>query len=105
MADDVVVVAVAVPADGQHDAVRTALLAAVPRVHEEPGCETYALHEREDGAFVMLERWSPADALGVHAGAPALAALNEALEGRLAKPLDVTTMRPLPAGDPAKGAL
>ncbi|MFD1719938.1 putative quinol monooxygenase [Amnibacterium endophyticum] len=105
MAQQVVVVAVATPADGQADAVREALSSAVPKVHGEPGCELYALHEREDGAFVMIERWASGDALAVHAGGAHLAELNAALEGRLARPLDVTTMRALPAGDAEKGAL
>lgn len=105
MADDVVVVAVAVPAEGRADAVRRALVAAVAEVHDEPGCETYALHEREDGALVMLERWTSVDALDVHGRGAALQRLGAALQGNLAGPLDVTRMRPVPAGDPAKGAL
>ncbi len=105
MADDVVVVAVTRPAEGRAEAVRQALLTAVAAVHDEPGCETYALHEREDGALVMIERWTSAEALDVHGRGVALQRLGEALEGALAAPIDVTRMRPLPAGDPAKGAL
>ena len=41
----VVVVATITPKADQVDAVRDALLAAVPRVHAEPGCELYAVHE------------------------------------------------------------
>lgn len=105
MADEVVVVAVAVPAEGQAAAVREALLAAVAAVHDEPGCERYALHAREDGAFVMVERWASVAALDAHGAGAALRVLGPALEGRLAQPLDVTRMRAVPAGDPAKGAL
>lgn len=105
MTDDVVVVAIAMPAEGRGDAVRRALLTAVAEVHDEPGCETYALHEREDGALVMIERWTGVDALDEHGRGAALQRLGAALQGNLAAPLDVTRMRPLPAGDPAKGAL
>lgn len=105
MAQQVVVVAVAVPAEGRADDVRQAFTTAVARVHGEPGCELYALHEREDGAFVMIERWASADALREHGRGAALAELGAALEGALAQPLDVTRMTALPAGDPDKGAL
>ena len=105
MADDVVVVAVAVPAEGRTDVVKQALLTAVAEVHEEAGCETYALHEREDGALVMIERWTSVDALDEHGHGEALRRLGAALEGNLAGPIDVARMRALPAGDPVKGAL
>ena len=41
----VVVVATITPKPDQVDAVREAILAAVPKVHDEPGCELYAVHE------------------------------------------------------------
>ena len=41
----VVVVATLTPKPDQVDAVREAILAAVPKVHDEPGCELYAVHE------------------------------------------------------------
>jgi quinol monooxygenase YgiN len=41
----VVVVAVITPKPGEEDAVRQAVLASLPQVHDEPGCELYALHE------------------------------------------------------------
>ena len=40
----VVVVATVTPLPEHVDAVRQALLAAVPQVHAEPGCELYAMH-------------------------------------------------------------
>ncbi len=67
----VVVVATITPQPEQVDAVREALRAAVPKVHAEPGCELYALHEG-DGGFVMVERWADAEALSVHGKAEAL---------------------------------
>ena len=105
MADPVIVVAVITPAEGEQDAVRDALLAVVPKVHTEEGCERYALHQRADGAFVMLERWTSAELLQQHSAGANLVELGAALEGRLAAPTDVTAVRSLPAGDPAKGVL
>ena len=49
----IVVVATLTPKPEAVDAVREAILAAIPKVHEEPGCELYALHEA-DGSFVMV---------------------------------------------------
>lgn len=100
----VVVVATLTPRDGQADAVREALLEAVPRVHAEPGCELYALHEAE-GCFVLVERWASAEALRVHGSAEALTALGARLGGKLTGPAEVRRLSAVPAGDEAKGAL
>ena len=100
----VVVVATITPKADQVDAVREAILAAVPKVHGEPGCELYAVHEG-DGSFVMVERWESPEALKVHGRAEALTTLGGAIADKLAAPLDVRRLAPLPAGEPAKGAL
>ena len=100
----VVVVATITPKADQVDAVREAILAAVPKVHAEPGCELYALHEG-DGSFVMVERWESPEALKVHGRAEALTTLGGAIADKLAAPPDVRRLAPVPAGEPAKGAL
>jgi quinol monooxygenase YgiN len=104
----IVVVATITPKPDQVDAVREALLAAVPAVHAEPGCERYALHEalhEGDGQFVMVERWESADALRIHGKAEALTMLGAQLADKLAAPLDVRRLSAVPAGDPGKGTL
>ena len=68
----VVVVAHIRPLPEHLDAVREAFLEILPAVHEEPGCELYALHEA-DGVLVMVEKWESQEALDVHMTAPALA--------------------------------
>ena len=100
----VVVVATITPLPGEVDAVREAILAAVPAVHAEPGCELYALHEA-DGEFVLVERWESADALRVHGRAEALTTLGGQLAGKVAGAPDVKRLTPVPAGDAAKGAV
>jgi quinol monooxygenase YgiN len=100
----VVVVATLTPRPGEEDGVREAILAAVPEVHAEPGCELYALHEA-DGAFVMVERWESPEALDVHGSAEALTALGGRLRGKLAGAPEVVRLRAVPAGDAVKGAL
>ena len=99
----VVVVATITPKPGEEDAVREAILAAVPQVHAEPGCELYAAHEA-DGTFVMVEKWESAEALATHGGADALRELGAALRGRVAGPPEVRRLTPIPAGD-GKGAV
>ena len=100
----VVVVATLTPRPGEMEAVREAILAAVPQVHAEPGCELYALHEA-DGTFVMVERWESPEALAVHGTAEALTTLGGRLQGKLAGAPEVVRLTPVPAGDPGKGTV
>ena len=84
----VVVVAVITPEPGKEDAVREAILETIPKVHAEPGCELYALHEGA-GEFVMVERW----------------ASPEALAGKVTSAPQVRRLQAVPAGDAERGAL
>ena len=100
----VVVVATITPQPDHVDAVRDAILAAVPKVHDEPGCELYAVHEGR-GEFVMVERWESPQALKVHGTAEALTTLGGQLAGKLTGAPVVTRLTAVPAGDPVKGAV
>ena len=100
----VVVVATITPKPDQVDAVREAILAAVPKVHDEPGCELYAVHEGK-GSFVMVERWESPEALKAHGAAEALTTLGGQLAGKLSGTPDVRRLTAVVAGDPGKGAL
>jgi quinol monooxygenase YgiN len=100
----VVVVATITPKPDHVDAVRDAILAAVPKVHAEPGCELYAVHQGR-GEFVMVERWESPEALKVHGTAEALTTLGGQLQGLLDGPLDVRRLTAVPAGEAAKGAV
>jgi quinol monooxygenase YgiN len=101
----VIVVATIKPLPEHRDEVRAALAAAVPRVHGEEGCELYALNQKDD-RFVMIERWASPAALQTHSTDSAgLQKLNAELKGKLEAPLDVVVLEPVPAGEPAKGAL
>jgi quinol monooxygenase YgiN len=99
----VVVVATITPKAGQEDAVRSALLAAVPKVHAEPGCELYSLHEG-DGRFWFVEKWASPEAMAAHSRGEALAELGGALRGLTEGGSEVHRLTPLPAGD-GKGAV
>jgi len=100
----VVVVATIVPAAEHRDAVIAAVREAAAQVHDEPGCELYALHEAPD-RLVLVEKWASPEALGAHRDGPALASLGGALRGKVTAAPDVQVLRPVPAGDAAKGEL
>lgn len=105
MTNPVVVTAVFTPAPGQFDAVHEALLPAIAAVHDEPGCELYAIHRAPDDTIVMIEKWESAELLDAHGDGPAVAALNASLEGKLTRPVEVTRLVPLPAGTDLQGVL
>ena len=79
-----VVVATITPQPEHAQAVREAVLAAVPQVHAEEGCERYALHEARDGSLVMIEQWAGPEALAAHGEGEPFTELSRRLEGKLA---------------------
>jgi len=101
----IVVTAYFSPKPEARAAVLDVLHAAIPRVHEEPGCELYAIHDAPDGTIVMLEKWTSEAELDVHGTSPAVVDLVAALDGLLLEPVAVTRLTPLPVGDAQRGAL
>lgn len=100
----VVVVATMTAKPESVDAVRDICTRAVAQVHDEPGCQLYALHESGND-FVFIEQWADADSLAAHAAAPAATALFAQLSEHLAAAPDIKMLQSVPAGDPAKGLL
>jgi len=100
----VVIVATIVPIAEHREAVIAALRAAVGHVHDEPGCELYALHEAAD-RLVLIEKWESPEALAVHREGAALATLGGALRGKVTGAPDVVLLQAVPAGEVAKGQL
>jgi quinol monooxygenase YgiN len=101
----VVVVATITPRPEHRDEVIAAMKQAVPLVHEEDGCELYALHA-DDEQLVMVERWTSREALTKHGtDSPGLRAFNAAIDGMLAAPAVVLRLDAIPAGDEVKGQL
>lgn len=106
MSDPVVVTAVFHPIPGQFDAVYEALVPAIEEVHEEKGCELYAIHKHPDAnTIVMIEKWESAQLLDAHGVGEAVGKLNASLEGKVTGPPEVTRLEPLPVGDSGKGVL
>ena len=101
----VVVVAVFPAAPGKLDALRSALVEAIPAVHAEEGCELYAIHDAPDDQIYMLEKWSSVELLDAHGSSPAVARLQELTAGLTAAPVHVLRMTPVPAGNPERGLL
>ncbi len=99
-----IVTAVFTPREGAKDKLIAALRGAIPAVHEEQGCELYAIHDAEDGTITMLEKWTTRADLDAHGAGPAVERLGSLIEPFLAAPAQVTKMTPLPAGM-AQGAL
>ncbi|UUO00589.1 antibiotic biosynthesis monooxygenase [Mycolicibacterium novocastrense] len=100
----VVVVATMTAKPESVDTVRDACKKAIEAVHQEPGCELYALHEA-NGTFVFVEQWADEDALKTHSTAPAIGELFGAVGEHLDGAPDIKMLQPVVAGDPSKGAL
>ncbi len=101
----VVVTAVFEPKPGRTQDVLDALRVAIPLVHEEEGCELYAIHEAPDGTLVMIEKWTTAELLDAHGeGAPVIA-LRAAIAEHLERPVEVTRLMAIPLGDARRGAI
>jgi quinol monooxygenase YgiN len=100
----VVVVATIRPLPEHRAAVIEAIKETVGQVHAEDGCELYSLNEAPD-RLIMVEKWVSQEALDIHARGPNLAALAPKLAGKVTAAPDVIVLQPVPAGDPAKGAV
>ena len=100
----VVVVATITPLPEHRDEAIAALTETVAQVHQEDGCELYALHQAAD-RLVMIEKWASPEALRTHRKGAALAALNPRLAGKITGPAEVIVLQAVLAGDPGRGQL
>ncbi len=100
----VVVVATITAKPESVDKVRDVCKRTIEAVHQEPGCELYALHEA-NGTFVFIEQWADEEALKTHSTAPAIGALFAGVGEHLDGAPDIKMLEPVPAGEPAKGQL
>jgi quinol monooxygenase YgiN len=94
----VVVTAIFTPVEGQKAELIKALQASVPAVHEEEGCELYAIHDADDGTVVMIEKWASREDLERHNHGAAGAALMGRIRHLLARAVTVNKMDPVMAG-------
>lgn len=100
-----VVTAIFRPVPGAREQVLAAMERVIPRVHEEAGCNLYAIQEAEDGTIAMIEHWDSAALLDAHGTGEPVADFNAELEGLLASPVEVVRWTPIPMGDARKGVV
>lgn len=105
MNNPVVVTSVFTPLAGQHDNLVATLQSTIPAVHDEEGCELYAIHDAPDGTIVMIEKRESTALLRKHAAGSAVAALNAAIGSFLSKPVVVTELTPIPVRDSEQSVL
>jgi quinol monooxygenase YgiN len=99
-----VLVATITPKPDQMDAAIAALKELIPAVHDEDGCERYALHRGPD-RLVFIEKWRDMATLGAHGSGPNIAKLGEKLAGLTAGAPDIQVLEAVPVGDAVKGAI
>ena len=99
-----VVVAIQTPKPGRLQDVLSAFEVITPLVHEEQGCELYAVHT--DGAAVyVIERWTSMADLDAHAAGEPLKELQRLWGDALVKPYDVWVLENQPLGNATKGTI
>ena len=99
-----IVVARVYPKPGRLQEVIGAYAPIVPVVHQEPGCELFALHTDGETVFVV-EKWAtPAD-LHAHAAGPAYAQIRAGISDLVEHAADVWVLDALPFDGAAKGTI
>jgi quinol monooxygenase YgiN len=105
MSESCIVIATFHPHHGKGAAVRHALEAIIPDVHDEPGCELYALHEETEGRLVLIEKWTTRELWQEHLTLEPVQRSRASLEGLLESATEVLEMYGLPAGGADQGEL
>lgn len=105
MTERCVVVALIRPVEGKTAEVRQHLEAVIPAVHQESGCEIYALHESTDGTLIFVEAWASRQQWVDHIEGPTVAEINARLDGLLASPAEVHEAYGVPAGESVRGVI
>jgi quinol monooxygenase YgiN len=101
----VVVTAVFYPKAGRKQELAAAMQRGIAAVHEEQGCELYAIHDAEDGTITMIEKWTTVADLDAHGSAGPVGILNTDIADLIEKPTLVTRMTPIAAGTEDQGLL
>ncbi|TDW31213.1 putative quinol monooxygenase [Cryobacterium psychrophilum] len=100
----IIVIATLLPNPGRVQDALDAFAGAAPLVHEEAGCELYALHT-DQSKLVMVERWATADDLAAHSTGDAMAELNRLMGDALTGAPEVSIMANVPTGVSSKGTI
>lgn len=78
--------------EGMEERVEQELLALVAPSRQDAACIDYNLHRSQDDktVFMFYENWTSREALDEHLSMPYLDAFDEAVEGMLAEPIEIT---------------
>lgn len=85
--------------------VKKLLLRITPLVHEEPGCELYALHQDVEGRLIFVESWTTRELWITHCEAQTVTDINAGVAGKLQRDIEVYELYNLPAGSTGKGTI
>jgi|UniRef100_UPI0040488819 quinol monooxygenase YgiN len=99
------VVAIFTPKPEHRDEIRSLLLRITPIVHDEPGCELYAMHEDVEGRFIYVETWTTRDDWTDHVDRQTVKDILTGVEGKLIGEIQVFEMHNLSTGSSGKGSL
>lgn len=77
------------PIPDQTEAIKEFLLQEALLVRNEEGCRYYDLYESVSGELVFIEAWDSRELWIKHNGAPTVSRINEFVEGKLQKPVQV----------------
>jgi quinol monooxygenase YgiN len=105
MSKPCIVIAIFTPKPEKSETVLQVLSDTIPLVHQEVGCELYALHEDVDGRFVLIEKWTSREDWRVHVGLPSVANLHKNLDGLLERDVEVLEMYGQAVGTLEQGTL
>jgi quinol monooxygenase YgiN len=98
-----VVVAIITPKSGKLAEVEELITGVSPAVHNETGCELYAIHKNTD-TLVIVEKWADGEALAAHRSSTTMAEFGrkvvDLVEARAAYVVEA-----VPVGDATKGTL
>jgi quinol monooxygenase YgiN len=87
-----IVTATFTPKPEHYDEVKRVLLEVTPDVHQEEGCELYALHEEVGGSLVFIEKWTSRELWVAHGELETVARIHRGVEGLLQSDVDVLEM-------------
>lgn len=90
---------------GDETALLAALRESVSEIHDEAGCDLFALHESQDGNIVLIEKWQTEALLDAHLAAEPVGKLVRRIQPFIAADPTVTRLKAVPAGSSMQGAL
>jgi quinol monooxygenase YgiN len=105
MSEICTVIAIFTPKPEHAAEVKELLLRITPLVHEEKGCEFYALNQDVEGRLIYVEAWTTRDLWVEHNDAPTVQEIRAGIEGKLVKDVEVYELYNLPTGSSGKGSL